>query len=149
MWSWLHTNTAVGAITRMRDMGVEPFLLSSSLVGVLAQRLVRVLCEHCKTASTITQMERDVLRLENGAQPLIYHAQGCEHCNRSGYQGRTGIYELVIIDDKLRNLIHDGAGEHVLEQHARLSTPSIREDGRRKILEGVTTIEEVLRVTNI
>ena len=145
--STLHTNTAVGAITRMRDVGVEPFLLSSSLIGVLAQRLVRVLCDQCKTASPITQIEKDVLRLENGNEPLIYHSNGCEQCNRTGYTGRTGIYELVLIDDKLRNLIHDGAGEHILEEHARQSTPSIREDGRRKILEGVTTIEEVLRVT--
>lgn len=145
--STLHTNTAVGAITRMRDMGVEPFLLSSSLVGVLAQRLVRVLCDSCKTAAPANETERDVLQLANGENATIYHAAGCEKCNRTGYVGRTGIYELVLIDDKLRNYIHDGKGEHILEQHARQFTPSIREDGRRKILEGVTTIEEVLRVT--
>lgn len=145
--STLHTNTAVGAITRLRDMGVEPFLLSSSLIGVVAQRLVRVLCKKCKSAAPITNKERVLLRHNTPDATLIYHKVGCEECNNSGYQGRTGIYELVCMDDTLRNMIHEGVGEHLLEQHARQSTPGIREDGRRKVLEGQTTLEEVVRVT--
>jgi len=128
-------------------MGVEPFLLSSSVIGVLAQRLVRVLCEHCKTAQTVTPKEQELLRLDTNEKPELYHPQGCENCNMTGYQGRTGIYELVSMDDSLRTMIHDGAGEHELENHARKTSPGIREDGRRKILEGLTTLEEVLRVT--
>lgn len=145
--STLHTNTAVGAITRLRDMGVEPFLLSSSLVGVLAQRLVRLLCKHCKVAAPITEKERDILRLDADDTSTLYHPKGCSECNTSGYQGRTGIYELVALDDRIRTMIHDGAGEHKLEKYARQHSPGIRDDGRRKILEGLTTIEEVLRVT--
>lgn len=145
--STLHTNTAVGAITRLRDMGVEPFLLSSSLIGVVAQRLVRVLCSKCKISAPITNKERVLLRHNSTESMNIYHKAGCEECNMTGYQGRTGIYELVCMDDTLRSMIHDGVGEHLLEQHARQMTPGIREDGRRKILEGQTTLEEVLRVT--
>ena len=145
--STLHTNTAVGAITRLRDMGVEPFLLSSSVIGVLAQRLVRVLCQHCKASHPVTPKERELLRLENNEAASLYRPQGCEKCNKTGYQGRTGIYELVSMDDNLRTMIHDGAGEHLLEEYARKYSAGIREDGRRKILEGLTTLEEVLRVT--
>ena len=145
--STLHTNTAVGAITRLRDMGVEPFLLSSSVIGVLAQRLVRVLCQHCKISHPVTPKERELLRLENNEAVSLYRPQGCEKCNKTGYQGRTGIYELVSMDDNLRTMIHDGAGEHLLEEYARKYSAGIREDGRRKILEGLTTLEEVLRVT--
>ncbi len=145
--STLHTNTAVGAITRLRDMGVEPFLLSSSVIGVVAQRLVRVLCQHCKTSEAISAKERELLRLDSTENVKLFHPQGCEKCNKTGYQGRTGIYELVTMDDSLRTMIHDSASEHQLEQYAREHSAGIREDGRRKILEGKTTLEEVLRVT--
>ncbi|HUO82420.1 MAG TPA: type II secretion system ATPase GspE [Gammaproteobacteria bacterium] len=145
--STLHTNTAVGAVTRLRDMGVEPFLLSSSLVGVLAQRLVRVLCSDCRKVYQAGKRETDLLNLEPGEQATLYKPQGCDACNQSGYRGRTGIYELVAVDDTMRTMIHDGAGEHLLEKHARAASPSIRDDGRRKVLAGVTTLEEVLRVT--
>ena len=146
VFSTLHTNTAVGAVTRLRDMGVEPFLLSSTLVGVLAQRLVRRLCPHCKKPHQATEMECAQLRLPQPA-PTIYTANGCEHCSHSGYLGRTGIYELVIIDDTLQTMIHDGASEQKMEKQARKATPSIRRDGVEKILQGITTIDEVLRVT--
>jgi general secretion pathway protein E len=145
--STLHTNSAVGAVTRLVDMGVEPFLLSSSLLGVLAQRLVRVLCVHCREARPADEAECGLLGLDPQAQPLIYHAQGCPECHQQGYRGRTGIYELVIFDDKMRTLVHNGVGEQELLRHARSLGPSIRDDGRRKVLEGVTTLEEVLRVT--
>ncbi len=153
VFSTLHTNTAIGAITRLRDMGVEPFLLSSSLVGVLAQRLVRVLCPECKQAHPATQSEYDLLRaafpapLSSDALPTIYAPGECKACNHSGYTGRNGIYELVVLDETLRSMIHDMSSERELERHARKQFPSIREDGLRLVLEGVTTLEEVMRVT--
>ncbi|WP_454255008.1 type II secretion system ATPase GspE [Pseudomonas sp. Marseille-Q8238] len=145
--STLHTNSAVGAVTRLVDMGVEPFLLSSSLLGVLAQRLVRVLCPHCREARPADEAECALLGLEVRSAPTIYHAQGCTDCHQQGYRGRTGIYELVVFDEQMRTLVHNGAGEQELTRHARSLGPGIREDGRRKVLEGVTTLEEVLRVT--
>jgi general secretion pathway protein E len=142
--STLHTNTAVGAVTRLIDMGVEPFLLSSSLVGVLAQRLVRVLCPDCKTFRPASGSELQFLRV---ADARVYEPQGCESCQHSGYRGRTGIYELITIDDTLRQLIHDRVSEHEMAGYARRRSPGIRDDGRDKILAGVTTVQEVLRVT--
>ncbi|MEO1576893.1 MAG: ATPase, T2SS/T4P/T4SS family, partial [Pseudomonadota bacterium] len=144
--STLHTNTAVGAVTRLRDMGVEPFLLSSSLIGVMAQRLVRKLCPVCKTPYEAPENEVRLLGLPAGKH-TFYHPKGCSECSNSGFRGRTGIYELVRVDDTMRTMIHDGAGEHQLESHARTMTPGIRDDGRAKVLEGVTTLEEVVRVT--
>ncbi len=147
--STLHTNTAVGAVTRLRDMGVEPFLLSSTLLGVLAQRLVRLLCPKCKEAYTAGSADVALLDLPAGSPvPALYRPVGCPHCNRTGYVGRTGIYELVVVDREMRTMIHDGAGEHMLEAYARKHTPSIRADGVRRVLAGDTSLEEVLRVTH-
>jgi general secretion pathway protein E len=143
--STLHTNTAVGAVTRLRDMGIEPFLLSSSLVGVLAQRLVRVLNPATREAYTAGEYERRLLNLpEDAPSPTLYRPGGRD---ATGYKGRTGIYELVLIDEHMRTMIHDGASEQDLERYARTRTPGIRDDGRAKVLSGVTTIEEVLKVT--
>jgi general secretion pathway protein E len=147
VFSTLHTNTAVGAITRLRDMGVEPFLLSSSMLGMLAQRLVRLLCPDCKQPFTPGERECEVLALDATAPPTLYQPQGCPNCNNTGYHGRTGVYELVPVDEELRTMIHGGAGEQALERYARKLTPSIRQDGRRRVVAGVTSIEEVLRVT--
>jgi general secretion pathway protein E len=144
--STLHTNTAVGAITRLRDMGIEPFLLSSSLIGVVAQRLVRVLAPESREAAPASEYERRLLNVPAGEpSPLIYRPG--RSAGGNGYRGRMGIYELVVVDDAMRTMIHDGAPEHELERYARTLTPSIRDDGRAKILAGETTIEEVLRVT--
>jgi general secretion pathway protein E len=143
--STLHTNTAVGAVTRLRDMGVEPFLLSSSLIGVLAQRLVRVLNQESKEAYVAGEYERRLLNLPDAAPSPTLYRPGAD--TNQGFKGRTGIYELVLVDDTMRTMIHDGAGEHELDRYARTLTPSIRDDGRAKILAGTTTIEEVLRVT--
>ena len=145
--STLHTNTAVGAITRLRDMGVEPFLLSSSLLGMLAQRLVRILCPECKQSYTADERECKALDLPRDKPPMLYRAAGCDNCNRTGYRGRTGIYEMVVVDEHMRSMIHDGTGEQDLERYARTKTPSIRQDGRSRVLAGETSIEEVLRVT--
>ena len=149
--STLHTNTAVGAVVRLVDQGVEPFLVASSLVGVLAQRLVRKLCEECKVEAEPDAFERRFLGEtdetgETGA-PTLYRAVGCEACGQSGFRGRTGIYELVVLDDTMRELIHDRASEQALTQYARSRFPGMREDGRAKVLQGVTTVQEVLRVT--
>lgn len=145
--STLHTNSAIGAVTRLVDMGVEPFLISSSLLGVLAQRLVRVLCNDCKRAYIADAAECELLGVIPAEAPTLYHAEGCEQCRGLGYRGRTGIYELVLFDDTLRTMVHTRASEQDMLRHARVLGPSIREDGLRKVREGVTTIEEVLRVT--
>ena len=145
--STLHTNTAAGAITRMEDMGVESFLLSSSLLGVLAQRLVRTLCEDCKVPHKADEEELSILDLDKNADVIIYRASGCESCNHKGYRGRTGIHELLVVDEKVRELIHNGKGEQAIEKYVRKSTPSIRKDGFDKVIAGLTTLEEVLRVT--
>jgi general secretion pathway protein E len=143
--STLHTNTAAGALTRLRDMGIEPFLLSSSLIGVLAQRLVRVLNADSRQAFTAGEYERRLLGLgPNDPSPTLYRPG---RDAGGGYRGRTGIYELILIDDTLRTMIHDGVGEHDIEKYARQFTPSIRDDGLARCLKGETTIEEVLRVT--
>lgn len=148
--STLHTNTAIGAVTRLQDMGIEPFLLSSSLLAVMSQRLVRLLCHECREAATPNEAERQVLGLEADDEPLqIFRPAGCERCSYSGYRGRTGIYELIEIDDDMRTLIHEGAGEQEMIRLARQRYPGIQADGRHRILTGETSLEEVLRVTSI
>ncbi len=143
--STLHTNTAVGAVTRLRDMGIEPFLLSSSLIGVLAQRLVRVLNPDTKQAFIAGEYERRLLNLGPTEPPVTLYRPSAEP--GSGYRGRSGIYELIAVDDHMRTMIHDGSAEQELERYARTASPSIRDDGRTKVLEGETTLEELLRVT--
>ena len=142
--STLHTNTAAGAVTRLRDMGVEPFLLSSSLLGVLAQRLVRVLDDETKVPYTAREYECSLLGLDASNPPTLYHPGDVAG---GGFQGRTGIYELITVDDEMREMIHGGVSEQELDRHARKTSPSIRADGRRLVLQGTTTVEEVLRVT--
>lgn len=152
VFSTLHTNTAVGAITRMRDMGVEPFLLASSLLGVLAQRLVRVLCDNCKQPHTASPTEHEQLNAAGSGispteAPAIYSARGCSQCSNSGYIGRTGIYEFIVFDNTLRNMVHDTGSEQDLQAYARSLSSGIRQDGARLVLQGKTTLEEVMRVT--
>jgi general secretion pathway protein E len=145
--STLHTNTAIGAVTRLQDMGIEPFLLSSSMIAVMAQRLVRLLCMECREAHPATDSEAQWLGLSAGSNPIIYRPVGCDHCSHSGYRGRTGIYELIEIDEDLRTMIHAGAGEQEMVKQARQRTPGIQQDGWRRILAGETSMEEVMRVT--
>ena len=148
--STLHTNTAIGAVTRLQDMGVEPFLLSSSLIGVVAQRLVRTLCPHCHSWQTADAEQAKLfteIDIERYHTIKIPKAIGCDKCNQSGFKGRTAIYEVVPIDDTMRRMIHGNTAEFELEAYARLQTPSIRADGLRKVIAGRTTLEEVLRVT--
>lgn len=146
--STLHTNTAIGAITRLQDMGVEPFLLSSSIIAVLSQRLVRVLCGHCKDEQPASEAELAMLGINKGGEePRLFRAKGCEHCNHTGYKGRMGIYEMIEINDALRLMIHGSAGEHELLAEARKQAGGMLDDGRRRVLAGDTSVEEVLRVT--
>jgi general secretion pathway protein E len=145
--STLHTNTAAGAITRLEDMGIEPFLLSSSLLSVLSQRLVRKLCKECKKPHEPTRAERETLNVADGEQVVIYRPIGCTACNHTGYRGRTGIHEQLIVDERIREMMHEGKGEQAIEKHVRKTTPSIRQDGCDKVVLGITSLEEVLRVT--
>jgi len=138
----LHTNTSVGAITRLRDMGIEPYLISSTLIGVVAQRLVRVLNPATKKPIKAKTYECESLGINPLDPPLIYHAD-----ETSGFSGRTGIYELLHVDDNVRELIHEGASEREIEKYTRKNNPSIREDGKNKVLSGITTLDEILRVT--
>jgi general secretion pathway protein E len=143
--STLHTNTAVGAITRLRDMGIEPFLLASSLLAVMAQRLVRLLCVHCKQEHLVTSVESDRYQLPLNSG--IYRAGGCEQCNQTGYRGRCGIFEFITIDTDMARLIHENAPEQVLLEYGRGQHPAISDHGRARVLAGETSVEEVLRVT--
>lgn len=147
--STLHTNSALGAITRLHDMGVESFLLSSSIVGLIAQRLVRRLCEHCKSPHELSQDEMEIMGLtQNTDISNIYEPQGCERCQHTGYHGRTGIYELIPIDETLRGMIHRNEGLQKMEAYLRPLVPTIREDGFNRVLQGDTSIAEILRVTS-
>ena len=146
--STLHTNTAIGAITRLNDMGIEPFLLASSLIGVMAQRLIRLLCPHCKRAAPATPSECALFGLSEKIPPIIYHPVGCAECRSTGYSGRSGIYEIIALDETLRNMIHDKSSEQKIKHYARTLFPSIRQDGFRRVLDGDTSLEEILRVTS-
>ncbi len=148
--STLHTNTAIGAITRLNDMGIEPFLLASSLSAVIAQRLVRKLCPHCSEAYEASETETQMFShlIPSGETVTLHKAVGCKKCNYQGYRGRSGIYEYIEINDSVRKLIHDGATELEIENYVRESHGSIRDDGLLKVLAGQTTIEEVFRVTS-
>jgi general secretion pathway protein E len=146
--STLHTNSAAGAVARLRDMGVEPFLLASSLIGVFAQRLVRVLDPATREAYVATPAELAAFGQPAGSTATLYRPRSDLAGNRqAGYRGRTGIYELISVDDTLRRLVHEGASEAELERHARTRSPAMLEDGWRKCLAGITSSEEVLRVT--
>jgi general secretion pathway protein E len=145
----LHTNDASSAVTRLADMGVEPYLLATSLLGVLAQRLVRTLCPACRAAAAPTAGEAKLvadLALPS-AQP-VWTAPGCPSCNGSGYRGRTGVYELLVVDDAMRRLIHDGANEPAIRDAAmRAGMQTLRRDGARWIAQGKTSLAELVRVT--
>ncbi|MBV8465094.1 MAG: type II secretion system ATPase GspE [Burkholderiales bacterium] len=142
----VHTNDAPATVTRLVDMGVEPFLLASSVIGVLAQRLYRRLCPKCKQAYTPDAAEMEALGLDK-PQP-IYRAVGCDACNHNGYRGRAGVYELLVVDDEVRRLIHDGASEAAIRDYASTQgMHSLRSDGIAQVLAGNTTLDEIVRVT--
>ncbi|MFJ7882141.1 type II secretion system ATPase GspE [Pseudomonas sp. NPDC096917] len=144
--STLHTNSAIGAVTRLVDMGIDAYLLASSLVGVLAQRLLRTLCADCKTPYRAAPQQCQRLGLDSQAVVTLYQPQGCSQCQQ-GYRGRTGIYELIGITPALAGLIHQGASEPDLTREAREHSPSLFQDGQRLVLQGLTSFDELLRVT--
>ena len=148
--STLHTNDSPGAITRLIDMGVEPFLISSTLMAVLGQRLVRTVCKNCRTPFEPTEAQLGMLNLSphDLGEKLFYYGRGCSNCNDTGYRGRKGIFELLIINDNIRSLINERAPTVVLRQKAvELGMVTLREDGLRSIFDGDTTIEEVVKYT--
>ena len=148
--STLHTNDAPGAVTRLVDMGVEPFLISSSLMAVLAQRLVRTVCKNCRTPFEPTENQLSLLNLSphDIGDKVFYYGRGCPTCNDTGYKGRKGIFELLPVTDPIRELINERAPTVVIRQKAvEEGMITLREDGLRGIFEGSTTIEEVLKYT--
>lgn len=151
VFSTLHTNDSAGAFMRLGDMGVEPFLVASTVEGVMAQRLVRVLCEECKEPYHPTQEELpEDFPLESRIDPdlILYRPVGCECCRRTGYRGRMGIYELLVTNDEIRHLITQAGTSDVIKQAAmRNGMETLRMDGWNKTLRGITTVDEVLRVT--
>ncbi len=144
--STVHTNDAVSAITRLRDMGVEAFLLASTVKAILAQRLVRRLCPDCKVPVEASAAERALLGVEGDAPVTIYRPGGCERCKYTGYGGRLGLYELVTVDDALRRMIHDDAREADMVETAFRNADTLAQAGFRHVLNGVTSLEEVMVV---
>ena len=149
VFSTLHTNDAPSAITRLVDMGVEPFLVGSSLVAVLAQRLVRLLCKNCREAYTATAEELKEIGVRPPDRPVkVFRAKGCADCNFTGYRGRVGIFELMLVDDDLRSLVSQNIDSKTIKQAAvRKGMRTLRADGALKVLQGITSSAEVLRAT--
>ncbi|MBA2623175.1 MAG: Flp pilus assembly complex ATPase component TadA [Chthoniobacterales bacterium] len=150
VFTTLHTNDAAGAVTRLIDMGVEPFLISSTLEGVLGQRLLRSICPSCRTTYQPTRLFLDQLQLSRSdvGRKDFYFGKGCDACNKTGYKGRVGIYELLKMNDPIRELINERAPTVVLKQKAvELGMVTLRQDGLRSIFDGDTTVEEVLKYT--
>ena len=145
--STLHTNSASGAVTRLRDMGLESFLIGSSLLGVVAQRLVRRLCPHCKQEMALTPQEAEMFAFLPHPPVRVWGPVGCEKCRNSGYAGRAGIHELLVMDPELRRAINDNLDEMSMEPILRKSTRSLRQNGLLKVVQGVTSLDEVMRVT--
>ncbi len=152
--STLHTNDAPSSITRLHDLGIQPFLTSATILGVMAQRLLRTLCPHCKKAVDVVPDSEVAIQWQELVQPWrapapaqIYMAQGCEHCRHTGYQGRIGLYEIMPLSNELKKLVAADTNLDVLKQQAyREGLQPLRLSGAKRISEGVTTIEEVMRV---
>jgi general secretion pathway protein E/type IV pilus assembly protein PilB len=150
VFSSLHTNDAPSAITRLVDMGVKPFLVSSSIRAVLAQRLIRKICPDCKQPYAPTEVELRALNLStsNLAEARFSKGHGCDRCRGTGYRGRAGIFEIFVVDDEMRHLINEGVPVSKIRQRARdLGMRTLREDGIRKVVSGMTTPEEVISAT--
>jgi len=150
VFSTLHTNDAPSAIARLVDIGVQPFLVASSLRAIMAQRLVRRICSNCRQPAELTESEMRALRIEPGQlrEAQIMHGKGCEQCRGTGYKGRMGIFEIFVLDDEVRHMINKRSATLSLRQRAReLGMRTLREDGVRKVLSGLTTAEEVISIT--
>ncbi|MEA1927652.1 MAG: ATPase, T2SS/T4P/T4SS family, partial [Candidatus Auribacterota bacterium] len=150
VFSTLHTNDAAGAVTRLLDMGVEPYLVSSSVVGIMAQRLVRNICPHCRESYPAREESlREIgLTLDDLPDGKLYRGLGCEKCYQSGYMGRSGIFEILLVDDDIRRMILERTNTGVIKKAAlKKGMLTLRMSGAQKVAEGITTIEEVIRVT--
>jgi general secretion pathway protein E len=148
VFSTVHTNDAAGAITRLLDMGIENFLISSALLGVLAQRLVRVICPDCKEETSLTPILRAEMGHMGKEDIKVYHGKGCKACSNTGFRGRCGIYELLVIDDDIRELVlKKSTAQTICDQARQTGMRTLREDGWDKVIKGITTVEEILRVT--
>ena len=147
VFSTLHTNDAAGAVTRLQDMGIESYLIASSVLGILAQRLVRIVCRECREPSPVEgEIRREIAA--NGGQVEAYRGRGCDACNYTGYRGRTGIYEFLIVDEEIRRLSLQKTSAQVIKQAAvGMEMRTLREDGWAKVRRGIASVSEVLRVT--
>ncbi len=144
--STVHTNSAVGAITRLRDMGIESYLLASSIKTIIAQRLVRRLCESCKVPSDISENDANLLWLKIGDK--VFLPKGCSECDGSGYQGRIALAESVLVDTEMKNMIHEETSEQELQSFAFKNSDSIHEMGADLIKSGMTSVNELIRLNN-
>jgi type II secretory ATPase GspE/PulE/Tfp pilus assembly ATPase PilB-like protein len=150
VFSTLHTNDAPSAVARLIDIGVQPFLVASSIRAIMAQRLVRRLCSNCKQPDSLSETDLRALRIEPGqlSEAQVMKPAGCEQCRNTGYRGRMGIFEIFIIDDEARHMINKRTPTLQLRQRAReLGMRTLREDGVRKVLAGLTSAEEVISIT--
>ena len=150
VFSTLHTNDAPSAVARLVDLGVQPFLVASSVRAIMAQRLVRRLCAHCKQSGELSETELRALQIEPGqlSEAQVMKAVGCDRCRQIGYKGRMGIFEIFEIDDDVRHMINERSPTLLLRQRAReLGMRTLREDGVRKVMAGLTSAEEVISIT--
>ena len=148
VFSTLHTNDAAGAVTRLQDMGVEGYLISSSVLAIQAQRLVRRVCVDCKVEQALTSDEASVLEIDAKDYPVLARGKGCERCGGSGYRGRIGLYELLVMSDAIRHHVATGADANIIrEQAIKEGMKTLRQDALEKLAAGLTTPEEVVRVT--
>jgi type IV pilus assembly protein PilB len=146
--STLHTNDAPSSITRLINIGVEPYLISAAVNGILAQRLVRKICPHCKEEHTPSNEMREFLQLQGFASEKTFKGKGCDRCRKTGYSGRLGIYELLVMDDNLRDMVTRNPDVTQLRKLCReRGLVTLREDGFAKVMKGLTTVDEILRVT--
>jgi general secretion pathway protein E len=148
VFSTLHTNDAASAITRLQDMGIDTYLISSSVLAVMAQRLVRRVCQHCTVEQEISEAEAQLLRIDPAEHPNFMRGNGCDRCGQTGYRGRVGIYELLSLSDELRHVISEGGDANMIRAQAlREGMRTLRQDALEKLFQGVTTPEEIVRVT--
>lgn len=148
VYSTLHTNSAIATISRLLDLGLKPYVIASALEGIIAQRLVRKVCEYCREPVQPTPEQLQRLGGLFTADPLpTYHGKGCKHCNNSGYRGRVGLYEVLIPDEELKHLMTSNGSIRDITQMAKSKgMKTLLDDAREKVAKGVTTMEEILRV---
>jgi general secretion pathway protein E len=148
VFSTLHTNDAASAITRLQDMGIDTYLISSSVLAVMAQRLVRRVCRHCAQEQPMSDAESQLLKIDARAHPQFMRGAGCERCGHTGYRGRVGIYELLLLSDDIRHVISEGGdANRIRAQALREGMRTLRQDALEKLYQGITTPEEIVRVT--